>query len=347
MQAGSLLRGLQRWGYSNDFLRNVWRFIVPARLRKGFTHFTMAHDRSLRVKSLTKKLIQGIEDGSVNFNKAPEVLSFLKAGGGMLSPGFLDIWLDKSVDGEACFNLNGAFLPYIKNDALGLTELFIETFLFHVMLNDNYDKKFVNFFENDMQEGPYGYTDGAFDVSVKAGDTVIDAGSLIGDFAAYAAACGAYTYAFEPVEESFNLLKKTAKLNNDKISPVKKGLGNIDGEVKMFIDDENPGGCSINMTQGDIGGGLNKESMISITTLDKFTADNGLKRIDFIKADIEGAERDMLLGAKTVLKEFAPKLAICTYHLPDDPKVLESLILEANPHYKVRQGPKKLYATVA
>jgi FkbM family methyltransferase len=174
---------------------------------------------------------------------------------------------------------------------------------------------------------------------------VIDAGSFIGDFAAYAAARGAFCYAFEPVDATFEILEKTAELNGGKIFPVKKGLGNIDGEVEMFIDDEDPGGNTINVQQGDITNHKKNRHNISIATLDKFAADNNINKIDFIKADIEGAERDMLAGAKNVLKEFAPKLAICTYHLPDDPKVLEKLILETNPKYRVRQGPKKLYAS--
>ena len=46
------------------------------------------------------------------------------------------------------------------------------------------------------------------------------------------------------------------------------------------------------------------------------------------------------------LARFAPKLALCTYHLPDDPEVLETLIKEANPAYEVVQKRKKLYAAV-
>ena len=61
---------------------------------------------------------------------------------------------------------------------------------------------------------------------------------------------------------------------------------------------------------------------VNVTTIDEFVKSNNIEKVDFIKADIEGAERDMLRGATEVLKKFAPKLAICIYHLPDDKEVL-------------------------
>jgi hypothetical protein len=88
----------------------------------------------------------------------------------------------------------------------------------------------------------------------------------------------------------------------------------------------------------------NLTEKIKITALDNFVHEQKLERVDFIKSDIEGAERDMLKGARGVLKEFAPKLALCTYHLPDDPEVMEALIKDANPDYKVVHIRKKLFA---
>ena len=71
-----------------------------------------------------------------------------------------------------------------------------------------------------------------------------------------------------------------------------------------------------------------------------------LTHVDFIKADIEGYERYMLEGAQETLRRFAPKLALCTYHFPDDPEVLAALITKANPAYRIVQRRAKLYASV-
>lgn len=61
---------------------------------------------------------------------------------------------------------------------------------------------------------------------------------------------------------------------------------------------------------------------------------------------IEGVERLMLMGVQKTLKEFAPKLSLCTYHRFDDITVMADLILKANPNYKIIYAWKKLYAWV-
>jgi FkbM family methyltransferase len=121
---------------------------------------------------------------------------------------------------------------------------------------------------------------------------------------------------------------------------IKNNQVNREGNIPIYINEKNSGGnTAIKHTD------LSSE-IISITTLDKFVEENNIERVDFIKADIEGAERDMLKGAAMTLKKFAPKLAICTYHFPEDPKLLEKIILEANPKYKVVHIRKKLSACV-
>ena len=91
---------------------------------------------------------------------------------------------------------------------------------------------------------------------------------------------------------------------------------------------------------------VESSDVVETITLDDFVKKNNLERVDFIKADIEGFERNMLGGAQETLKNFAPKLALCTYHLPDDPEVMTKLIMQANPNYKIVYGKKKLYASI-
>jgi FkbM family methyltransferase len=264
----------------------------------------------------------------------------------------------KRIGNECYYDFNGAKLPDILISGDGgsgwLIAVFDDIFLVQCNFNDNYDKSVVEWIDQSANEGPYGYTDGAFDVIVKKGDIVIDAGAWAGDFSAYAASKGAKVYAFEPVYETHQWLCKTKALNNvdgeGQIYPVQKGLGCSDCELDISLIQNDSGANSIctdfidSLVSKDVK--IQTTEKISITTIDKFVEENRLERVDFIKADIEGAERDMLKGATNVLKTFAPRLAICTYHLPDDPVVLERIIKEANPAYTVVHLRHKLFAAV-
>ncbi|MDR2179729.1 MAG: FkbM family methyltransferase [Synergistaceae bacterium] len=218
--------------------------------------------------------------------------------------------------------------------------VFKDTFFVYMERNDCYDEASINLYYDLLHEGPYGLRNDIVNVTVEAGDIVFDVGSWIGDFAAYASAKGAFTYAFEPSDAVYHYLLKTAELNKN-IYPVKKGLGDVQTIAAFTYDIDNSGANAI--VSGNF---TNKEQMVEITTIDAFVEENNLACVDFIKADIEGHERYMLKGAKKTLRKFAPKLAICTYHLPDDPQVLAKIIKDCNPAYNIVQKKKKLYASV-
>ena len=50
------------------------------------------------------------------------------------------------------------------------------------------------------------------------------------------------------------------------------------------------------------------------TTIDKFVEENNIEKIDYIKMDVEGAERNILEGAIKTIRKFKPSLAIAIYH---------------------------------
>lgn len=78
------------------------------------------------------------------------------------------------------------------------------------------------------------------------------------------------------------------------------------------------------------------ESVMCIT-LDNLLMD---KSVDFIKMDIEGAEKKALIGAQKIIKKNKPVLAICIYHRPEDFYSIPFLIneiLEGEYKFYVRQ----------
>lgn len=184
-----------------------------------------------------------------------------------------------------------------------------------------------------IDEGTYEYGS----VQLKDGDVVFDCGANIGIFSAVAAWKGANVYAFEPLQECFTQLQKQSVICSDgRIFPVNFALSDHCGRETIFFSENG-------MTEASLFGTGEKQS-VEVITIDEYVRKNNIKHVDFIKADIEGAERDMLSGAKETLRKFAPKLAICTYHRPDDKEVLSNIIMEANPDYHIEYKWKKLYA---
>ena len=189
--------------------------------------------------------------------------------------------------------------------------------------------------------GPYEYGN----VYLEEGDIVFDIGANMGLFSAVASRYGAKVFAFEAIPGIINnYLSKTANMN-----------GNIHIQNFAVWDKEETltfsyiprciSASRVNQfgkTQSDD----DEQLTVQAIPLDTFVEKNGITRVDFIKVDIEGAERNMLRGARKILKDFAPKLSICSYHLPDDPQVLREIILEANPNYTIIEKFKKMYAYV-
>lgn len=252
---------------------------------------------------------------------------------------FASKWVKKE-NNKKFFAFKNVKLPYTKEG--NMQSVFDDVFFVYCLNNDNYDSKFIREVVDHFHEGPYCFVGEGININLNRGDVVIDAGSWIGDFAAYAAVVkGAKVYAFEPTNSTFEMLKETIALNKcESIIPIQKGLGAIEEVLFLEISERNSEENKIKNIENS-----NSEK-ISVTTIDDFVRSEKLEKIDFIKADIEGYERFMLMGATETLQKFAPKLAICTYHLPDDPKVLEDIILKANPNYTIIHTKKKLFAQV-
>ncbi len=240
------------------------------------------------------------------------------------------------------YNLKNIKLPLMSRDDAErfIFTIYDDIFTSYDLFGDAYDEKTFDLCDKMLPEGLYGLVNDRVNVAVKPGDIVIDAGSWIGDFASYASVKGATVYAFEPGDAAFELLTKTAGYNKN-IIPVKKGLSDKSEMLTMFTEKGNLSQGNSFIPKPDA-----KTISIDVVSLDDFVRENNLPHVDFIKSDIEGLERNLLAGAQETLARFAPKLALCTYHLPDDPEVMSSLILKANPRYNIVQKRKKLFASV-
>lgn len=67
--------------------------------------------------------------------------------------------------------------------------------------------------------------------------------------------------------------------------------------------------------------------------------------ISLIKMDIEGSEKEAILGCQNIIKQYTPKLAICIYHLKDDFWRIPELIMGINPNYNfiIRQHDPEVF----
>ncbi len=208
------------------------------------------------------------------------------------------------------------------------------------------DDKYIdrNFISNSAfrLEGPY-EEEG---VNLENEDVVIDAGANLGFFSILAGGKigpNGKVFAFEPIKKTANILRKNIEYNNlsNNVDVIENALGNKRGELSFAVN-EDVLGCSSNVLRD---GKKNIEKVQQIT-LDSFVEDNNIKKIDFIKADIEGMERNLIDGAERTIKKFKPKLSICIYHLPDDPEIIEKLILDYVPEYNIRKTKQKIFAWI-
>jgi FkbM family methyltransferase len=163
------------------------------------------------------------------------------------------------------------------------------------------------------------------------GSYVIDAGGCWGDSALYFAnAVGpngrVFTFEFSP--DNLDVMSKNLDLNKglaERIQIVDSALWDISGGTLSY-ESNGPATCLLH--------GRKEEKQVSTITLDDFVAKQKVKRVDFVKMDIEGAELKALMGAEKTIRAFRPKLAISIYHNDADFSEVPSYIHSLDLGYK-------------
>lgn len=145
---------------------------------------------------------------------------------------------------------------------------------------------------------------------IKEGNTVIDAGANIGFYSlmiAQKVGPSGQVHSFEPVPKTFEKLKANIQLNPQLekcIRPQNLALWHQREELRFTLSDAQANNIGSYTASGK--GGSHTEVVCQAFTLADYFQENGLKRLDAIKMDIEGAELRALQGALPVLQKYRP-----------------------------------------
>lgn len=169
-------------------------------------------------------------------------------------------------------------------------------------------------------------------VHVQPGDVVIDCGAHIGGFTRIALDAGAsLVIAIEPETANILAFRKNfaSELKSGKVQLLEKGVWDTDGHIHLHISSV---GDSHSAMVPQAGG---KDEIMKVLKLDTIVANLKLSRVDFIKMDIEGSERNALAGALQTLKKWKPRMAISSYHIKGDPAAISAFIWSARADYLI------------
>jgi len=122
-------------------------------------------------------------------------------------------------------------------------------------------------------------------------------------------------YCFEPDSRAIARFKNKINQNDVRCKLYEVAIGNLNGTIEFNESSGNPGGGHESYGDWDKSGSIKKPkghlnhkwckfdkvSIVNIIKLDTFMESNDIPLIDFIWADVQGAEEDMILGGLNTL----------------------------------------------
>lgn len=184
---------------------------------------------------------------------------------------------------------------------------------------------------------------------VKANDVVLDAGANCGHLSIFFSKLtgkGGIVYAFEPDKFNIERINNNIELNQDLPNNIKIEELLLWNENKMidFYEVGTVGSSAVWIPDTDKC--VQKEAV----RIDDWVVKNNIKKLDFIKMDIEGAEIEALDGCIQTIENLKPNFAIASYHIVNGEATyikVEEFFKKINyPHQTVR-FPKNEIITFA
>jgi len=171
-------------------------------------------------------------------------------------------------------------------------------------------------------------------VSVKPGDVVLDCGANVGVFTRSALEHGAaIVVAIEPAPNTVECLRRNfeKEIAAGRVIVVPKGVWSHPDVLELAEGDNG------NTTGDSFVFGRNQKNKVKVplTTIDILAVELALPRVDFVKMDIEGAEKDALRGGAETIRKYHPRMAIASEHLPDDTTAIPQTVNAIWSGYKV------------
>lgn len=138
---------------------------------------------------------------------------------------------------------------------------------------------------------------------------VFDVGANIGVFALVMSRMAPHgqVFAFEPATENFDYLEKNLAANGaGNVVAVRCAVYDQSGTVPFVFSPAAPSGSFVAPGTEHAA----KSQLVRAVSMDDFVSERGLKRVDLIMVDAEGAEMAVLRGAVQTLGEFRPALLV-------------------------------------
>lgn len=162
-------------------------------------------------------------------------------------------------------------------------------------------------------------------------NTVIDIGANEGQFAQQAREIfpSAVIHSFEPIKPVFEKLKKNLSADpNTRLYNF--ALGDIEGEVEMYINDFSPSSSILELDKAHLDNyshatKTSKET-ITVNTLDSILTPGSVKSNILIKVDVQGYEDKVILGGQNLFKSATVAIVETSYKMMyKDQKLFEDI----------------------